>query len=112
MKLLVIFFIIKTYVRNNIFQSIYATIISNTQKSLGKGSGWIIDSAIEHNIGTSKYTPLAGNNNHPKYNHPLDHSRKALINIQNIDDSECLNMVFSQIHTSCRPYSKKNHKSF
>ena len=27
----------------DLFESIYATIISNTQKSLGKGSGWIID---------------------------------------------------------------------
>ena len=28
---------------DDLFESIYATIISNTQKSLGKGSGWIID---------------------------------------------------------------------
>ena len=42
------------------FQSIYATIITNKQKSLGKGSGWIIDSFIDHTINISKYNPLAG----------------------------------------------------
>ena len=35
---------------DDVFQSIYTTIISNIQKSLGKGSGWIIDAIIEHNI--------------------------------------------------------------
>ena len=29
---------------DDVFQSIYTTIISNIQKSLGKGSGWIVDS--------------------------------------------------------------------
>ena len=33
----------------DVFQSIYTTIISNIQKSLGKGSDCIIDSVIEHN---------------------------------------------------------------
>ena len=28
---------------DDVFQSIYTTIISNIQKSLGKSSGWIID---------------------------------------------------------------------
>ena len=32
----------------DVFQSIYTTIISNIQKSLGKGSDCIIDSVIEH----------------------------------------------------------------
>ena len=41
------------------FQSIYTTIISNIQKPLGKGSGWIIDSGIDHTISISKYNPLA-----------------------------------------------------
>ena len=41
------------------FQSLYTTIISNIQKSLGKGSGLIIDSAIDHTISISKYRPLA-----------------------------------------------------
>ena len=37
-----------------VFQSIYTTITTNIQKSLGKGSGWIIDSVIYHTISTSK----------------------------------------------------------
>ena len=43
------------------FESIYSTVISNIQKSLGKGSGWLIDSVIDHTISISKYNPLAGN---------------------------------------------------
>ena len=35
---------------DNAFESVYTKIISNMQKSLGKGSGWIIDSVMEHNI--------------------------------------------------------------
>ena len=42
------------------FKSIYTTIIWNIQKSLGKGSGWIIESAINHNISISKYNSLHG----------------------------------------------------
>ena len=63
-------------------------IISNIQKSLGQGSGWIIDSVIDHNINGSKYNPLAGSSYIilPK---ELKHLRKGLINIQNIDDNEC-----------------------
>ena len=38
---------------DDVFQSIFSTIISNIQKSLGKGSGWIIDSVIEHTISIS-----------------------------------------------------------
>ena len=30
------------------FKSIYTTIIENIRKSLGKGSGWIVDSVIDH----------------------------------------------------------------
>ena len=35
---------------DNVWESIYSTIISNTQKSLGQGSGWIIDSFIDHRL--------------------------------------------------------------
>ena len=31
---------------DDVFKSIYTTIITNIQKSLGKGSGWIIQSLI------------------------------------------------------------------
>ena len=43
---------------------------------------------IEHNINISKYNPLAGSN-YIKLPKELDHPRKGLINIQNIDDDEC-----------------------
>ena len=42
------------------FKSIYTSVISNIQKYLGKGSGWIIDSVIDPNISISNYNPLAG----------------------------------------------------
>ena len=45
---------------DDVFQSIYTTIISNIQKSLGEGLGWIIDSVIDHTISISVYNPLAG----------------------------------------------------
>ena len=43
---------------DDVFESIYNTIISSKQKSLGKDSGWIIDSVIEHNISILKYNLL------------------------------------------------------
>ena len=70
------------------FQSIYTTIISNIQKSLGKGSGWIIDSIFDHIIGISKYNTLAGSS-YIKLPKELDHPRNRLISIQYIDDSKC-----------------------
>ena len=35
---------------DDVFQSVYTTIITNIKKSLWKGSGWIIDSVIDHTI--------------------------------------------------------------
>ena len=32
------------------FQSIYTATTTNIQKSLGKGSGWIVDSVIDDTI--------------------------------------------------------------
>ena len=72
----------------DVIQSIYITIITNIQKSLGKGSGQIIDSVIDHTISISKYNPLAGSS-YIKLPKELDHPRKGLINIQNTDDNEC-----------------------
>ena len=66
------------------FQSIHTTIISNIQKSLGKGSGWIIDSVFS----ILKYNPLA-ENSYIKLPKELDHPRTGSINVQNIDDNEC-----------------------
>ena len=73
---------------DDVFESIYATIISNIQKSLGKSSGWITDSVIDHNISISNYNPLA-ESSYIELRKELNHPRKRLINIQNIDDNEC-----------------------
>ena len=72
---------------DNVFQSIYTRIILNMQESLGKGASGITDSVIEHNISISKNNPLAGSR-YIKLLKDLDHQRKRLINIQNIDDNE------------------------
>ena len=45
---------------DDVFKWVYTIIIENIQKSLGKGSGWIIDSVIDHTTSISKYNPLAG----------------------------------------------------
>ena len=45
---------------DNVFESIYIKIISNIQKSFGRGSGLITDLIIDHNINISKQNPLAG----------------------------------------------------
>ena len=42
---------------DNIFESIYTTIVSNKQKYLGKSLGWIIDSVFSHLINISKCDP-------------------------------------------------------
>ena len=69
----------------NVFKSNHTKIIANIQKSLGIGSGWIIDSVIDHTISISKYNSLAGNS-YIKLMKLLDHPREGLINIQNIDE--------------------------
>ena len=73
---------------DDVFQSIYTTIITNMQKSLGNGSDWIIDSVNDQTISISKCNPLAGSS-YIKLSKELEHPRKGLINIQNIDDNEC-----------------------
>ena len=67
--------------------TVYTKIITNIQKSLGKGSGWITDSVIDYNISISKYNPLAGST-YIQLPKELNHPRKSLISIQNIDDNE------------------------
>ena len=73
---------------DDVFQSNFSTVIADIQKSLGKGSGWIFDTVIDHTISISKYNPLAGIW-YIKLPKKLDHSRKGLINIQNTHDNEC-----------------------
>ena len=75
---------------DDVFKSIYTTIIINIQKSLGKGTGWIIDSVIDHTIidhSISKYNPLSGSS-YIKFSKELDHPTKVLIKIQNTDHNE------------------------
>ena len=76
---------------DDVFQSIYTTVITNIQKSLGKGSGWIIDSVIDHTISISKYNLLTGSSN-KKLPEDLDHARKGWINVQNTDDNKCFKL--------------------
>ena len=61
---------------NDLFEWTYSAFISNIQQSLGKGSGWITDSAIDHIINISKHNPLAGSS-YIKLPKELDHSKKA-----------------------------------
>ena len=72
---------------DDVFKSIYTTIIINIQKSLGKGTGWIIDSVIDHTISISKYNPLCGSS-YIKFSKEVDHPTKGLIKIQNTDHNE------------------------
>ena len=73
---------------NEVFQSIYTITLSNIQKSLGKGSRWIIHSINDHTISISKYNPLDGSS-YIRLPKELDCPRKGLINIQNTDDNGC-----------------------
>ena len=69
-------------------QSILQLYQTYKRKVLGRGSGWITDSVIDHNIDISKYNPLAGSC-YIKLPKESDFPRKGLINIQKIDDNEC-----------------------
>ena len=73
---------------DDVSQSIQTTIVENIQKSLEKGSGWIIDRVIDHTVSVSKYNPLAASS-YIKLPRELHHPRKGLINIQNTNDNEC-----------------------
>ena len=60
---------------DGVFESVYTTIISNIQKSIRKGLGWIVDSVIDHSIDISKGKPIAGSS-YIKLPNELDHPRK------------------------------------
>ena len=62
--------------------------MTNIQKSLGKGSGWIIDLIIDHTLSISKYNLLVGSS-YIKLPKELDYPRIGLINVQNSDDNKC-----------------------
>ena len=44
---------------DNVFELFCSTIISNIQKSFGKGSGWVIDSVVDHTIDILNYEYLS-----------------------------------------------------
>ena len=88
MKVALMIYLNLQYYYFSIIVLIYSTIVSNIQKSSGQGSGWIIDSVIDHHINISKHNPLAGDSG-IKLPTELDHSRKGLVNIQDIDYNEC-----------------------
>ena len=94
----------------DVFQLIYTTIITNIQRSLGKNSGWIIDSAIDHTISMSKYNPLAGSS-YIKLPRELDHPRKGLINIQNTDDNEFFKWCLVRSLNSADHHPPRNTKA-
>ena len=85
---------------DDVYKSIYTTIMSKIQKSLRKGSGWINDSVVDHTINISKYKPLSGSS-YIRLPKELDHPKNSLINIQNIDDNEGFNGFWS--HTNLHP---------
>ena len=62
-------------------KSICTKVASKIKKPLGKGSGWVIHSVIDHNISISKYNTLSGSSNIELLKE-LNHPRKGLINIQ------------------------------
>ena len=72
---------------NDVFESICSTIISNLQKSFAKCLVCIINSVIDHTINSFKYKPLSGN--YIKLLKELDHPKKSLINIANLNGNEC-----------------------
>ena len=61
-------------------------------KYMGKILSLIIDSVIDHN-NILKYNSLPGSS-YIKLPKELDHPRKGLINVQNIDDNECCKWYF------------------
>ena len=62
--------------------------MSNIQKSLGKGSSWVIDSVLDCDINNSKYNLLAGSS-YIELLKELQHPKKGLINVQNFDHDQC-----------------------
>ena len=61
---------------DDVLESIHNTVMSNIQKSLRKGSGWIIDSVIYYNINNSRYNPLVGSS-YIKLPKKLNHTNKV-----------------------------------
>ena len=82
---------------DTVFELIYSTIISNIQKSPGKGLGWIIDSVVDHTINISKYKPLSGGS-YIKLLKELDHPKKVLLIFKILIILNALNSVWSDTY--------------
>ena len=95
---------------SDVFQSVFTTVISNIKKSLGKSSGWFIDSVIDHTIIIQKHNPLAGSS-YIKSRKELDNPRKGLINIRNIDNNECFKWCLVRYLNAEDPNPRKTTKS-
>ena len=80
---------------DDVFESIYTTIVFNKQKYLGVGLGCIIDSVVRHLINISKYNSLAGSSSVRSQLHlELYCLNKGLTNIQNINDNGCFKKFY------------------
>ena len=70
---------------DNVFQSIFTTVMENIRKSLGEGSGWIIDSVPDHAISISKYNIQNNDDNVcfnwclVRYSNPAEHNPRRII---------------------------------
>ena len=77
---------------DDVFPSIYTTIVTNKQKYLAQGSGLIIDSVIDHTIRNSKYNPLT-RRSYLNLAKRLEHLRKGLVIFKTLMMLNALNGV-------------------
>ena len=71
---------------DDVFESIYTTLISNIQKYLGKAAknparSWVIDLVVSHTINILRFNRLPGSS-YIKLSIDLYYQRKGLISIQ------------------------------
>ena len=86
---------------DDLFESIYTTIVFNKQKYLAVGLGCIIDSVVSHLMNISKYNLLAGRSCiRLQLYRELYCLNKGLTNIQNITDNGCLKIFYEWYKTS------------
>ena len=70
---------------DDVFESMYSAIISSIQKSLGKDSGWNINSDFDLNSNISNCVTFAGSSYFKLRDCQRNNtSKKSLINIENI----------------------------
>ena len=74
---------------DNVLKSICTSVILKVHKCLGNVSCCIIDSVMKYNMNIWQYNHLA-DCSYIKLTKELDHPRKGLINIQNMNDHEFL----------------------